>query len=370
MAGCFVATEIALPRYSYSQEEIGAAVEGWLAGQPEKAAKARGILAHAGVVRRHTVRPLEWYPAHPSVTERSEAYREEMIALCTRAAEGVLERARVAPEAVGLIVSTSSTGFMVPAVETYLMSRIPFSPQARRMPLTELGCAGAGTGVNLAEEFLRANPESSALIVAAELTSLTAQVSDFSMANIVSAALFGDGAAATLIAGEKFAFPRPAATGGPGDAGAGPEQRPLPRIVATRSVLFPHTHHLMGFDNTDGGLKVVLSPQLPRFLRAELPSRVEPFLAEHGLGVADLTHFLLHPGGPKVIAALEKSFGLSREQTRFSHEVLQEYGNLSSATVLFVLHRFERQGRPDPGDYGLMMAVGPGLCAEMALLQW
>jgi alkylresorcinol/alkylpyrone synthase len=135
-------------------------------------------------------------------------------------------------------------------------------------------------------------------------------------------------------------------------------------------VHFPDTLHLMGFHNTDSGLKIFLSPQVPRFLRQNLPGHVRPFLAEQGLDLADLTHFMLHPGGPKVIAGLESVFGLSTVQTRLSHEVLRRYGNLSSATVLFLAHLFEQEEQPQPGDYGLMLAVGPGFCAEMALLQW
>lgn len=367
MAAKLMPTAIALPPYSYSQEEIAEVIAGVLAEHPEKAAKARAILANSKVERRHAVRPLDWYLEHPSVTERSRVYQEEMVELGGQAARAALEAAGAEPGSVGLIVTTSCTGLMIPALESHLMNRIPFSPLVRRLPLTELGCAGGAAALSQAELFLRSNPRSAALVVACELSSLTAQVGDFSMANIVAASLFGDGAAATLVAGESFSFDAPP---GQNPGGNGPEQAPVPSILATRSVWFPDTLDLMGFDNTDTGLKIFLSPRVPRFLRQNLPGQVEPFLEEQGLGVADIEHFFLHPGGPKVIEGLEKEFGLSPRQTRLSHEVLRRYGNLSSATVLFLLHLFEQEEEPKPGDYGLLVAVGPGFCAEMLLLQW
>ncbi len=208
--------------------------------------------------------------------------------------------------------------------------------------------------------------------MAAELASLTAQVTDRSMANVVSVALFGDGAAATVAVGPRFRGGE--AHGGGNGTGAamlaGRVARRPARIVDSRSVLFPGSEDMMGFDTTDTGLKIFLLPKVPRFLRAELPGPLAEFLAGHGLGLDDVTHFLLHPGGRKVLAALEGRLGLRPAQTRLSWEVLRDYGNLSSATVLFLLHRFEREAAPREGDYGLMVAVGPGFSAEMVLLQW
>ena len=252
MSATLLSTAIALPEYSHSQEQIGDYIALWLAGRPELAARARSVLAHAEVERRFTVRPAPWYMEHVSVTERSEVYRDEMIALCGRAARDALEISSVDAEAIGLIISVSATGFMIPSVESHLMNRMPFSPHTRRMPLTELGCAGGTAAVAHADTYLKAHPQSAALIVACELPSLTAQVSDFSMANIVSASLFGDGAAGAVVAGEKFVWDGAGGKASPGPAGtAGPEQRPAPRIIATRSVLFPGSEDLMGFDNTD-----------------------------------------------------------------------------------------------------------------------
>jgi alkylresorcinol/alkylpyrone synthase len=353
-------TALALPEHVHRQEEIRDALLAWLSDRPALAERAGSIVANAQVRRRFTVRPLEWYVAHTSVTERSVVYREEMIRLCESAARQSLDEAGIDPKQIGLIISTSCTGMMIPSVETYLIGRMGFEPHTRRQPLTEMGCVAGAAALGQADRFLRAYPESAVLIVAAELASLTAQVSDFSLANIVSAALFGDGAAATVVAGPRFARAGQGRLNGRRPAG----------IVATRSVLFPDTPELMGFDNTDGGLKIFLSPRVPRFLRQHLPRELAPFLEAHGLKRADLAHFLLHPGGRKVLEGLERELALSVEDTRFSWQVLGEYGNLSSATVLFMLHHFERAAAPQAGERGLLAAVGPGFCAELVLLQW
>ena len=365
MAATLLNTAIALPDYAYSQEEIRGIVANWLVDRPEQAKKADAILSNALVKRRYTVRPAAWYLEHTSVTARTEVYREEMIRLCERAATEALKGAGVEPEQVGLIISTSCTGVMIPSVENHLMNRMPFGQYTRRQPITEMGCVAGALAISQADDFLQAHPESAALVVSAELTTLTAQVEDFSMANVVSAALFGDGAAATVMAGERFT-----ARGNGADPALENGGRLPVRIVATRSVFFPDSLGLMGFDNTDTGLKIVMLPQVPRFVREQVPKHLLPFLAEQGLRLEDLSHFLLHPGGRKVLEGLEKKLSLTRKQTRISWEVLQNYGNLSSATVLFVLHQFEREVRPRSGDYGLMMAVGPGFSAEFLLLQW
>jgi alkylresorcinol/alkylpyrone synthase len=351
-------TAVAVPPHAHSQEDISAALGTWLAGREDLAARARTIAANAGVRRRYTVRPLDWYPAHTSVTGRSRVYQEEAITLGESAARAALMGASVEPERIGLVISASCTGVMIPSLDSYLIGRLGLGPHTRRLPLTELGCVAGAAALSQADLFLRAYPDSAVLIVTAELASLTAQVADFSLANIVSAALFGDGAAAAVVAG-------------PGLRRAGPPNRHRPAgIIATRSAWFPKTPELMGFENTDGGLKIVLSPRVPRFVREHLPRALAPFLEEHGLRRADLSHFLLHPGGRKVLEGLERALQLSPQDTRYSWQVLSGYGNLSSATVLFMLYHFEREASPRSGDLGLLAAVGPGFCAEFLLLRW
>ena len=366
-----VHTAVAVPAHAHSQDSIRDAIVAWLADEPGKAQKAASVIANGEVRRRYTVRPLDWYLEHTSVTERSRVYADEMVALCERAARAALEGAGIAAADIGMILSSSCTGVMIPSVETFLMQRMGFRPETQRQPVTEMGCVAGAWALGRANDYLRAYPESAVLVVAAELASLTGQVTDRSMANIVSAALFGDGAAAAVIAGSRFphagrAAAAPAARGPTATNG---RARPA-RILASRSHLFPGTPELMGFDVTDGGLKIVLSPRVPRFIRQHVPAVLAPFLEQHGVRRGDLKHFLLHPGGRKVLEGLERELQLTPQDTRFSWKVLREYGNLSSATVLVMLHHFEREARPEPGDLGLLMAVGPGFCAELVLLQW
>ena len=289
-----LATAVALPEQSYTQEEIRGYVRAWLAHDPDKAVKADSILRNAEVRRRHSVRPAEWYLAHTSVTERSEVFREELVRLTESAARQALELSSVRAEEIGLIVSTSCTGIMIPPVESHLMNRMPFRASTRRMPLTELGCIAGATAISHADQYLRANPESAALILCGELASLTAQTGDFSLANIVAAAIFGDGAAAAVLVGARH--PRANGNGASGHSASGgdasnsgasgegggstPAARLHPRILASRSVQFPGTLDLMGFHNTDGGLKIFLSPRVPRVIRDELPRYLLPFLEE------------------------------------------------------------------------------------------
>ncbi|MCH8843112.1 MAG: hypothetical protein IID61_09055 [SAR324 cluster bacterium] len=375
-----VATAIALPDYSHSQEQVIGYLRAWLAEEPEKAAKAAAILGNAEVARRYTVRPAEWYLAHTSVSERSEVYQQEMVRLSERAATEALAGAGMDPGEIGLIVSTSCTGLMIPSVESYLMNRMAFRATTRRLPLTELGCVAGAAALSQARQFLRTEPESAVLVIAVELASLTAQLEDFSLTNIVAASIFGDGAAAAIVLGAHH--PRSSANGGgapsgksgggaaSGKSSGGRNPRLRARIVASRSVLFPETLEMMGFRNTDSGLKIFLSPRVPRFIRETLPGYLRPFLADHGLALEDLSHFLLHPGGRKVLEGLERELGLIRSHTQLSWDVLRDYGNLSSATVLFLLHRFGQVREPKAGEHGLMMAVGPGFSCEMVLLQW
>ncbi len=355
-------TATALPPYRHSQQTLTRLVQEALADRPTQAARVAAIFANAQVSQRYSVRPAEWYLAHQGVEERSEVYGQEMVALCEQAARQVLSESGVAAEAIGMIITTSCTGLMIPPVESHLMNRMPFSPQVRRLPLTELGCAAGASALAQAALYLEARPEEAVLVLSAELASLTLQVRDFSMANLVSSALFGDGAAAVLVTGEGFS--------GPAAEVPPPQGAPPPRVLAVRSVQFPDTLEMMGFDNTDTGLRIFLSPRVPRLVREQLPPALAVFLEEQGLALEHLTHFLLHPGGPKVIDGLERKLNLSPRQTALSREVMRDHGNLSSATVLFLLDAFRRQGRPQPGELGLLLAVGPGFAAEMVLLRW
>jgi alkylresorcinol/alkylpyrone synthase len=234
------------------------------------------------------------------------------------------------------------------------MNAIAFAPTLKRLPLFGLGCVGGAAGIARVADYLRAFPEQCAMLVSVELCSLTFQRNDNSIAGQVAAALFGDGAAAVLLAGAKHPL----------------AARARPTVLDSRSMLFPGTGGVMGFDIVDTGFRVVLGPGVAALVERELPDLVDQFLASHGLARADIATWIAHPGGPKVIAAVQSSLGLSDEQIAVTRQSLASYGNLSSASVLFVLDEIRRRRPPEPGSYALLFALGPAFCAELVLLRW
>ncbi len=311
---------------------------------------ARRVFRNAAVQTRYGCRPLLDLVNPLTVTEASALYRQQTRTLGEQVAQECLEQAGMDPGAVDLIITTSCTGFMIPSLDAYLINTLGFSSHIKRLPVTELGCAAGAAALARAFDYLQAFPHHTVLVIAVELPSLTFQVRDLSAANVVSSALFGDGAAAVLLRGEAVAG--------------------RPQILATESTLLPQTTELMGFDLRDSGLHIVLSAEIPQVVCAEVPSLVEGFLGRQGLTIKDLTHFLLHPGGRRVLEGLVQCLGLSSDQTRVSQAVLRDYGNLSSAAVLFILDHFLTTGCPQFGDLGLLLAFGPGFSVEALLLRW
>ncbi len=344
------ATATTHPPYRYDQDEIYRSLPLWLPEDDPLLPLARRVFANAAVHTRYGCRPLLDL-VHPlSLTDMSKLYQAYTCQLGAEVARACLTRANVDPAAVDLVITTSCTGFMIPSLEAHLVNMLSMSPHIKRVPLTELGCAAGAVALARAFDYLQAFPTQTVLVVAVELPSLTFQVRDLSAANIVSSALFGDGAAATLLGGE----PR---TG-------------RPRIVAAQSTLFPHTTALMGFDLRDTGLHIILSAAIPTVICAAVPQLVEQFLSRHGLTMGDVRHFLLHPGGRRVIDGIAECLDLTPQQTRVSRSILHDYGNLSSASVLFILDRFLTREETRPGDWGLLLAFGPGFSVETLLLRW
>jgi predicted naringenin-chalcone synthase len=343
-------TATAHPAYRYDQTEIWQSLPLWLEGDPARLLLARRVFRSAAVQTRYGCRPLLDLVNPLSVTEASALYQQQACTLGNRVVQECLQRAGVDPGAVDFMITTSCTGFMIPSLDAYLINALGFSSHIKRLPVTELGCAAGAAALARAFDYLRAFPNHTALVVAVELPSLTFQVRDLSPANVVSSALFGDGAAAVLLRGQAIAG--------------------RPQILATESTLLPQTTELMGFDLRDSGLHIVLSAEIPRVVCAEVPGLIERFLAHQGLTIRDLTHFLLHPGGRRVLEGLAQCLGLSPDQTVVSQTILRDYGNLSSAAVLFILDRFLTTERARSGDLGLLLAFGPGFSVEALLLRW
>ena len=344
------------PPYRYPQEEVTRWVRAWL-GDDAAGRRLLSVYASAGVERRASVVPIEEV-FHPRDFEtQNDRYRDaacrEGAALVRRA----LDRAEVQAREVGLIVSVSCTGFLIPAVDAYVADALGLGPRLARLPITESGCAGGVVGLARARDYLVAHPDQVALVLALEFASLTFQRWDRSATNVVSTAIFGDGGAAVVLAGPEH--PRAKA------------RRPTQaRILDTESVFFPGTTHLMGFHLRNQGLQIVLDRELAPFVRRHVGDVVEAFLSRCGLARADVTRWILHPGGRRIIEAMSERLGLAPEDLASTEKVLAEHGNMSSVTVLFVLDEMVRGGGLRCGEKGVLGAFGPGFGAELALLDF
>jgi alkylresorcinol/alkylpyrone synthase len=348
------AVQVAFPAHYYPQQQLTARLrEQYWQGNAQRLARFEQLHRHVGVDGRYLALPIEAYPGLDGFQGRNDAWIEVATTLGEEALQCLLARVGLNPADVALLATTTVTGIAVPTLDARLMNRLPFSTTLKRLPFFGFGCLGGAAGVARVADYLRGHPEELAVLLAVELCSLTLQPDDLSMANIIATGLFGDGAAAVLLAGA--AHPLAAA--------------PAARIIASRSLFFPQTPRVMGWDVTNSGFRVVLSADVPHIARTEIGPAVDSFLAEYGLQRDDIAHWVAHPGGPKVIEALEASLALAPGTLNLSRESLARVGNLSSASVLLILQE-TLQRQPAPGSYGLMMAMGPAFAAELVLLHW
>jgi alkylresorcinol/alkylpyrone synthase len=310
---------------------------------------------NVGVNGRHLALPLEEYEKLQGFEAKNNAWIRSALDLGESVLCNLFEKAEMQPDQVSQLIFTTVTGVCVPSIDARLMNRIPFSPNLKRVPLFGLGCVAGAAGLARLTDYLRGHPDEAAILLSIELCSLTIQPDDFSIANIISSGLFGDGAAAVLMVGHDH----------PRRAGSS-----MPRVLDSRSIFFPNTEHIMGWEVVDSGLKISLSADVTEVAETHLRPGVEAFLGEHGLSIADIKHWIAHPGGPKVIQAIETGLGLSEHALDLSRESLAAAGNLSSASVLLILEDTLSRFQPEPGTYGLLMAMGPAFCAELVLLQW
>ena len=301
---------------------------------------------------RHLAVPLERYRKLKSFGDYNDAWLEAAVPMATEAVEELLEGAGLSAEEVGSITSTTVTGLAVPSLDARLMNQLPFPRSTRRTPLFGLGCLAGVAGINRVGDYLMGHPKEAAILVAVELCSLTLQKQDVSVANLIASGLFGDGCAAVLMVGDEHPL-----------AASSPLEWSHPR-----SAFFPETERIMGWDVVDSGFKVVLSPQVPNLVAEEVPKEVHALLEEAQLDQDKPDFLVAHPGGPRVLDALQNALDLEPEMLRHSWASLQKHGNMSSASVLFIL-KDTLDNPPPPNSIGMMTALGPGFCAEFNLLR-
>lgn len=344
-----VAAATEFPPHYYDQETLLAALREVWSQRHFNLDRLEQFHRSVLVGGRHLAVPLERYPGLTTFGQSNDAWIEAALELSTRLLNKLLARTGLAPQEVAQLTFTTVTGLAVPSLDARLMNRVPFRSDLKRNPIFGLGCLGGAAGVARVHDYLLGHPRQAAILLAVELCSLTLQKEDLSVANIVSSGLFGDGAAAVLMVGDEHPLPGPA-------------------VGDTRSVFFPNSEDVMGWSVSEKGFGVVLSPDVPLYARDHLPPAIRSFLHQHGLTPADIRHWIAHPGGPKVMQGLLEGLDLPQGALDTSQAVLSEVGNLSSASVLYVLERI--LARAEPGDRGLMLAMGPAFCAEAVLLQW
>ncbi|MBP1635002.1 MAG: pks11 [Acidobacteria bacterium] len=306
---------------------------------------------HVLVGGRHLALPIEEYERLETWGQANDAWIRVGEEVGAEALARALAAAGFTVQDVGAIVFVSVTGISTPSLDARLVNRLGLPARIRRVPIFGLGCVAGAAGVSRASDLLRGSPDEVAVLLSVELCSLTLQRDDLSIPNLIATGLFGDGAAAAVIAGD--------GRDGPG-----------PRILATRSVFYPGSEQVMGWSISESGFRIVLSAEVPDIVMQRLPGDVDAFLASQGLSRGDVSVWVSHPGGPKVLEAMQQALGLDEEALRWSWRSLREAGNLSSASILLVLEDVMREAAPPPGAYGLMVAMGPGFCSELVLLRW
>jgi len=346
----------ALPRNYLSQEALIAALRGLWGARHFNIDRLLELHRTARVSGRHLALPLEAYAELDTFAKCNDAWIEAALDLGEAALCDALAGAGLSAAEVDHIFFATVTGIATPSIDARLVNRLGMKRSVKRTPIFGLGCVAGAAGMARASDYLRAYPDEVAVLLSVELCSLTLQREDVSVPNVIASGLFGDGAAAVLLGGSRAV---PQACGGKG-----------PRVIAARSFFYRDTERVLGWDVVDSGFKVVLSASIPEVVREHVAKDVDEFLGGLGFARGDIQHYLVHAAGPKVLQAIEGGLSLSRDALAASWRSLGEVGNLSSASVLFVLGDVLASAAAREGDLGLLVGMGPGFCSEMVLLAW
>lgn len=317
---------------------------------------------NAMIERRYFCMPMEWFGTAHSFREKNDLYIEHALDLSRQAIDRCLARTEHEITDIDYLLFVSTTGLATPSIDARLINELPFRRDVKRLPIWGLGCAGGAASLSRAMEIARATPSARILIVVVELCGLTFMPNDLSKSNLIASALFGDGAAAALVAGDE-------APDVPGDR---------PQLLDSLTCTMPDSLDVMGWDISGEGFGIVISRDIPTIVHTFMRESIEEILQRNAMDVGEIAHFITHPGGAKVLEAYQESLGLPREKFAHTWDVLKEYGNMSACSVLFVLDRFMREiaGRRENSaektavEHGLLGALGPGFSSELLLLRW
>jgi alkylresorcinol/alkylpyrone synthase len=353
-----------------SSGSVGGADGAGRAARTQRALLER-LHANAGVETRHTVFPLAEYGALGAAP--NDRYIEEATALGERALRAALADSGLAADDLDLLIVTSVTGVAVPSIDALLMPRLGLRPDVKRLPVFGLGCVAGAAGLARLHDYLLGWPGHAAALLAVELCSLSLPRASVTTADLVASALFGDGAVALVATGTRPPGRRRRRSSRPTrplQSSSGPQPPRLPRIVATRSEVYPDSEDALGWRLGADGFRIVLTAELAEVVERRLGGSVTGFLAEHGLTIDDIATWICHPGGPKVLDAAQRALKLPAAALETSRRSLAQAGNMSSASVLHILELTVADDAPATGSFGMMIGLGPGVSAELILLRW
>lgn len=345
----------AFPPHYYDQDQLLEALRGFWLEQHHNPERLERLHQNVKVGGRHLALPLDEYPRLSGFGEANDAWIRVAREVGAEAVRDALARAGFAEDRVDALLTVTVTGVATPSLDARLMNVLDLRDDVKRLPIFGLGCVAGAAGLARAADYVRAFPDQVAVVLSVELCSLTVQRQDLSIPNLIATGLFGDGAAAVAVAGSGVEMP---------------DARDAPEILATRSVFYRDTERVMGWDITESGFGIVLSADVPKMVTDHLGEDVDRFLADHDLARGDVASWICHPGGPKVLLAMEESLRLTRDDLALTWRGLEEVGNLSSTSVLLVLRDTLDERRPPAGSYGVVLAMGPGFCSEMVLLRF
>jgi alkylresorcinol/alkylpyrone synthase len=346
----------AFPKHYYTQKVLLERLQDYWGPQLKNPLLLARLHRNVTVDGRYLAIPAEQYVDIKTWGEANDIWIKVAQELGEQALCLALHNAGLKTEDLGALLFTTVTGVASPSIDALLINRMGLPAHIRRTPIFGLGCVAGAAGIARASDYVRAYPKQAAALVSVELCSLTLQREDLSVANLISSGLFADGAAAVIVTGPEFESSGPEISG--------------PQILATRSIFYPSTEDMMGWNISEKGFRIILSTEVPTLIRENLGRDVDAFLADNGRQRSELKSFVLHTGGPKVLDASADALGLHNGQLDASWDCLRKVGNLSSASVLCVLEDVMKNRRPEPGTLGLLAAMGPGFCSELLLLQW
>jgi len=340
-----------LPPHFYDQATLLAALRRRWADKMFNLERLDRLHANVLVGGRHLALPIEEYDGLTTWGKANDAWIRVAQQVGGEAILAALGKAGLAVADVDALIFVTVTGVATPSIDARLINRLGLSPRIKRLPIFGLGCVAGAAGISRAADYVRAFPDQVAVLLSVELCSLTLQEEDLSIPNLIASGLFGDGAAAVVVVGDE----RPAKG---------------PRIAATRSIFYPDSEAVMGWDISETGFKIVLSADVPKVVHDFLRRDVDAFLADCGLSRSAISSWVCHPGGPKILEAMAETLELPAGALDVTWRSLQEVGNLSSTSVLLVLEETMASHRPPAGSYGMLLAMGPGFCSELVLLEW